>query len=284
MPLNTWRERASKGTPAIALLLLIVAVAIAAVACGGEEATTTTAVVVEETTTTAATTAEAPMDIVDTLAANGSFSTFVQLLEDIGLTTPLKNPGPYTVFAPIDAGLAEIPPEVLDALAADTSVSGPLASILSYHLVPGLVMTADMSDGLEVTTGTGGTAVITIEDGVPHFNGVEIVQADIACSNGVIHAIALMTRPPEDETSIDESAATAVFDYNEGADWETLRNHMGETVVVIGTVGAVQGEAAGQVPALDGSDQIQIYLGSAEMLDEPLNPQNRFVAAIPPIR
>lgn len=268
-----------KATSAVTLLLLIVAVAIAAVACGGEEVTTTTAATVQETTTTAA---EATMDIVDTLAANGSFSTLVQLLEDVGLTTPLRGPGPYTVFAPIDAGLAEIPPEVLATLQADTSVSGQLATLLSYHIVPDLVMTADMNDGLELSTGTGGTAVITMEDGALHFNGVEIVQSDIVCTNGVIHAIALMTRPPEDGSSIDESDATAVFDYNEGADWETLKDHMGETVVVTGTVGAIQGDPGGEFPALDGSDQIQIYLGSVEMLDEELNPQYRFVAAIPP--
>lgn len=268
-----------KATSAVTLLLLIVAVAIAAVACGGEEVTTTTAATVQETTTTAA---EATMDIVDTLAADGSFSTLVQLLEDVGLTTPLRGTGPYTVFAPIDAGLAEIPPEALAALQADTSVSGPLATLLSYHIVPDLVMTADMNDGLELSTGTGETAAITMEDGAPHFNGVEIVQSDIVCTNGVIHAIALMTRPPEPEVSIDESAATAVFDYNEGADWNTIRTHMGEVVVVIGSVVAVQGEAAGEVPALDGSDQIQLYLGDWRTLDEELNPQNRFVVAIPP--
>jgi len=85
----------------------------------------------------------------------------------------------------------------------------------------------------------------------------------------------------ETTTITSKPMASTEFDYNEGADWESIKERVGETVVVIGTVVAVQGGET-ESPALDGSDQIQIYLGSVEMLDEPLNPQNRFVVAIPP--
>ena len=169
------------------VVALVVTAGVALVACGEDEETTTTAA---PTTTEAA-----MMDIVDTAVAAGSFTTLASLLETAGLVETLKGDGPFTVFAPTDDAFAKVPQETMDALAADPE--GALTDVLTYHVVPGKVMAADVTDGLEVATVQGSTVTFTVKDGSVMINDANIVQTDIECSNGVIHVIDAVLIPPE---------------------------------------------------------------------------------------
>ena len=171
----------------VMVVALVVTAGFALVACGEDEETTTTAA---PTTTTEA----AMMDIVDTAVAAGSFTTLASLLETAGLVETLKGPGPFTVFAPTDDAFAKVPQETLDALAADPE--GALTDVLTYHVVPGKVMAADVTDGLEAETVQGSTVKFTVKDGSVMINDANIVQTDIECSNGVIHVIDAVILPP----------------------------------------------------------------------------------------
>ncbi len=103
---------------------------------------------------TAAPAAEAAKDIVDTAVEAGSFGTLVAAVQAAGLVDTLKGAGPFTVFAPTDEAFAALPEGTVDALLADPA--GDLTQILLYHVVPGNVLAADVSDGLEADTAQGG--------------------------------------------------------------------------------------------------------------------------------
>jgi len=172
----------------LTIVALLATAGFALVACGEDEETTTT--------TAAPTTTEAAMkDIVDTAVEAGSFTTLASLLEAAGLVETLKGPGPFTVFAPTDDAFAKVPQETLDALAADPQ--GALTDVLTYHVVPGKVMAADVTDGLEAETVQGSTVTFTVKDGSVMINDANIVQTDIECSNGVIHVIDSVILPPD---------------------------------------------------------------------------------------
>ncbi|MEZ4730731.1 MAG: fasciclin domain-containing protein [Caldilineaceae bacterium] len=136
-------------------------------------------------------------DIVDTAISAGNFNTLVAAVEAAGLVETLKGEGPFTVFAPTDEAFAAIPQETLNALLADPS--GDLTQILLYHVVPGKVMAADVTDGLEATTVQGGTVKFTVADGNVMINDANIVTTDIETSNGVIHVIDAVILPPTAE-------------------------------------------------------------------------------------
>ena len=133
-------------------------------------------------------------DIVDTAISAGSFNTLVAAVQAAGLVDTLKGEGPFTVFAPTDDAFAAIPKATLDALLADPS--GDLTQILLYHVVPGKVMAADVTDGLEATTAQGGTVKFTVANGAVKINDATIVTTDIEASNGVIHVIDAVIMPP----------------------------------------------------------------------------------------
>ena len=134
-------------------------------------------------------------DIVDTALSVDSFSTLCSLVVSAGLVDTLKGPGPFTVFAPGNDAFAKVPKETLDALAADPK--GALTKVLTYHVVPGKVMAAEVSDGLEAGTAEGATVNFTVKDGAVMINDANIVQTDIECSNGVIHVIDAVILPPD---------------------------------------------------------------------------------------
>jgi TRAP-type transport system periplasmic protein len=180
-------------------LVLVFALAGGLVACGGEETTTTTAA--PATTAPPATEPGTP-DIVDTAIAAGSFTTLVSLVQAAGLVDTLKSPGPFTVFAPTDEAFAAVPKETLDALGADPT--GALASVLTYHVVAGQVMSTDITDGMEAETVEGSTIKLTIKDGMVYVNDAKVVQADIVTSNGVIHVIDAVLIPPSGGMSYPE--------------------------------------------------------------------------------
>jgi len=134
-------------------------------------------------------------DIVDTAAANEDFSTLVAAVQAAGLVEALKGEGPFTVFAPVNSAFEPLAADgTLDALLADPT--GDLTQILLYHVVPGKVMSTDLSDGLEAETLQGAPVTFTISDSGAMVNDANIVAADIEVANGVIHVIDSVIVPP----------------------------------------------------------------------------------------
>ena len=129
-------------------------------------------------------------DIVETAAADDNFKTLVSALKTADLTTTLKGKGPFTVFAPTDAAFAKIPKADLRALLKDKA---KLQAVLTYHVVPGKVMSTDLRSG-EVKTVQGSTVMISTLGGVM-VNDAKVVGADVAADNGVIHAINKVLMP-----------------------------------------------------------------------------------------
>ena len=133
-------------------------------------------------------------DIVDTAVAAGTFNTLAAALTQAGLVETLKGPGPFTVFAPTDAAFAALPAGTVEDLMKPEN-KDKLTAILTYHVVPGKVMSTDLTEGMKAATVNGAEITITL-DGGPKVNGVVISGADIAASNGVIHVIDSVLLPP----------------------------------------------------------------------------------------
>lgn len=130
-------------------------------------------------------------NIVETAIAAGSFKTLVTAVQVAGLVDTLSGAGPFTVFAPTDEAFAKIPKETLDAVLADKA---KLTAILTYHVVAGKVMASDVMGLTSAKTVQGGEVKIDTSDGVM-VNDAKVVQADIECSNGVIHVIDSVLMP-----------------------------------------------------------------------------------------
>jgi uncharacterized surface protein with fasciclin (FAS1) repeats len=135
----------------------------------------------------------APGTIVDVAVGAGSFSTLVAAVTAADLVETLSGEGPFTVFAPTDDAFAALPAGVLDALLLPEN-KALLAQILTYHVVSGKVMAADVTDG-DVATVEGQNVTLSTASGVT-VNGANVVTADVAASNGVIHAIDAVILPP----------------------------------------------------------------------------------------
>lgn len=129
-------------------------------------------------------------DIVDTAIQAGSFKTLVTALTEAGLVQTLKGPGPFTVFAPTDAAFAKVPKAQLDALLKDKA---KLTAVLTYHVVPGKVMAADVKAG-KVKTVQGSELTIATAGGVMVDNA-KVTKTDIVADNGVIHVIDSVIMP-----------------------------------------------------------------------------------------
>ena len=132
----------------------------------------------------AATLAQAK-DIVDTAVAAGSFNTLVKAVQAAGLVDTLKGPGPFTVFAPTDEAFAKLPAGTLDGLLKDKAA---LAKVLTYHVVPGKVMAADVKPG-EAKTVQGQSVKLSVQGGKVMVDDATVTAADVVASNGVIHVI-----------------------------------------------------------------------------------------------
>lgn len=130
-------------------------------------------------------------DIVDTAKSAGTFNTLVAAVEAAGLVDTLKGPGPFTVFAPTDAAFAKIPKAKLDALLKDKAA---LTKILTYHVVAGKVMAADVKPGA-VKSVEGSNLMVTAKSGKVMLDKSNVVKTDIAADNGVIHVIDTVLMP-----------------------------------------------------------------------------------------
>ena len=131
-------------------------------------------------------------DIVDTAVAAGDFNTLVTAVKAAGLVETLKGEGPFTVFAPTDAAFAKVPTDTLNALLSDKAA---LANVLTYHVVAGKVMAADVVKLTSAVTVQGQAVSIEVKDGKVYVDGAQVVTTDIKASNGVIHVIDAVILP-----------------------------------------------------------------------------------------
>ena len=137
-------------------------------------------------------TSPTPVSVADTIAAQSQLSTLNGLVAKAGLTDTLKGTGPYTVFAPTNEAFAKVPAKTMDELARDPA---KLKAVLSYHLIPGKLMAADVKNGNSKTVNGANVALskagefVTIEDAM-------VQTADISATNGVVHVVDSVLIPP----------------------------------------------------------------------------------------
>ena len=134
------------------------------------------------------------MDIVDTAVKAGSFNTLVAAVQAAGLAETLKGEGPFTVFAPTDDAFAKLPAGTLDDLLKPEN-KDKLAAILTYHVVSGKVMAKDVMTMKEAKTVNGQSVMVSMEADTVMIDNAKVVNADIECSNGVIHVIDTVILP-----------------------------------------------------------------------------------------
>jgi uncharacterized surface protein with fasciclin (FAS1) repeats len=139
---------------------------------------------------TTSTATEPQQDIVDIAVSAGSFNTLVTAVEEAGLVDTLKSDGPFTVFAPTDEAFAKIPQDQLNALLNDKEM---LTKVLTYHVVSGKVMAADVKAGM-VPTVEGSSITVSVSNGV-RVDDAKVIKTDIIASNGVIHVIDTVIMP-----------------------------------------------------------------------------------------
>jgi uncharacterized surface protein with fasciclin (FAS1) repeats len=134
-------------------------------------------------------------DIIDTAVAAGTFKTLAAALTAADLVDTLKGTGPFTVLAPTDEAFAKLPAGTVESLLKDVP---KLKAILTYHVVSGKVMAADVMkmDGQSAKTVNGAELKIGTQDGVKLNGNVHVTKTDIECTNGVIHVVDSVLMPP----------------------------------------------------------------------------------------
>ncbi len=133
-------------------------------------------------------------DIVDTAVAAGKFKTLAAALKAAGLVDTLKGAGPFTVFAPTDEAFAKLPAGTVESLLKPENKE-KLVGILTYHVVAGKVMAADVVKLTSAKTVQGTEVKIAVVDGKVHVDKATVATADIAATNGVIHVIDTVMLP-----------------------------------------------------------------------------------------
>ena len=141
-------------------------------------------------------------DIVDTAVSAGSFRTLVAAVKAAGLVETLKGKGPFTVFAPTDAAFAKLPEGTVANLLKPEN-RAQLVAVLTYHVVPGKVMAADVVKLKSAKTVQGQEIAVKVTDGKVTVDAANVVKTDIACSNGVIHVIDSVMLPPAEAPAAD---------------------------------------------------------------------------------
>ena len=133
-------------------------------------------------------------DIVDTAVAAGTFNTLAKALQAAGLVETLKGKGPFTVFAPTDSAFAKLPAGTLESLLKPENKQ-QLQRILTYHVVPGKVMAADVVKLNQAKAVSGDTIAVAAKGGSVTVDAARVTQADVPASNGVIHVIDAVIMP-----------------------------------------------------------------------------------------
>jgi len=178
-------------------MMLALPFAFTIAACGGDDAavqTTDEAMAPAMESSAAMPPAAETRNIVAVATDAGIFTTLLAAVEAAGLAPVLQGEGPFTVFAPTDQAFAQLPAGTVEALLADPA---RLATILTYHVVPGRVTAADIvrSGGAQPATVQGETLTIVVEGGTVRVDGAAVVTADVEASNGVIHVIDAVVLP-----------------------------------------------------------------------------------------
>ena len=150
----------------------------------------------QQLTTQKAPTASRLKSIPATAIAAGDFNTLVTALQAADLVSVLEGDGPFTVFAPTDKAFGKLPEGTIPALLKDKE---KLTAVLTYHVVPGKVMAADVIKLDSAKTLQGSPVQITVcsETGTVKINDSKVIKADVKASNGVIHVIDSVLLPPE---------------------------------------------------------------------------------------
>ena len=133
-------------------------------------------------------------DIVDTAVGAGSFKTLVAAVTAADLAETLKGEGPFTVFAPTDDAFAKLPAGTVEDLLKPEN-KDKLKAILTYHVVSGKVMAKDVMTLKEAKTVNGGMVMVSMKADTVMIDNAKVVQADVECSNGVIHVIDTVIMP-----------------------------------------------------------------------------------------
>lgn len=133
-------------------------------------------------------------DIVDTAAGASNLSTLVSLVKAAELVETLKSDGPFTVFAPTNTAFSKVPKATLEKVGGDKAL---LTTVLTYHVVPGKVLAADVlkMNGKSIKTVQGQELKVKISNGNVYINNAKVVLADISCTNGVVHQINAVLMP-----------------------------------------------------------------------------------------
>jgi uncharacterized surface protein with fasciclin (FAS1) repeats len=208
---------------------------------------------------TTTTTATAKSTIVETAVAAGSFKTLVAAVQAAGLVETLNGAGPFTVFAPTDEAFAKLPAGTLEMLLKPEN-KAKLASILTYHVVPGAVKAADVVKLKTAGTVNGQRVDIKVDGGKVTVDGANVVTTDIACSNGVIHVIDTVILPV-DGTIVDVAVKNGSF------------NTLVAAVKAAGLVETLSGKGPFTVLAPTDAAFAKLPAGTLEMLLKPENKQ-----------
>ena len=204
-------------------------------------------------------------DIVDTAVGAGSFKTLVAAVKAAGLVETLKGAGPFTVFAPTDEAFAKLPADTVESLLKPEN-KAKLQAILTYHVVAGKVMAADVVKLTGATTVQGQKVDIAVKDGKVTVDGANVVKTDIETSNGVIHVIDSVILPADKDT-VDTAVGAGSF--------KTLV----AAVKAAGLVDTLKGEGPFTVFAPTDEAFAKLPAGTVESLLKPEN-KDKLVAIL----
>ncbi len=207
-------------------------------------------------------TAAAPVagkTIVETAIGAGSFNTLVAAVKAADLVETLSGPGPFTVFAPTDEAFAKLPAGTVESLLKPEN-KAKLAAILTYHVVPGKVMAADVVKLTNAGTVQGQRVDIVVKDGAVSVDGAKVTATDIACSNGVIHVIDTVILPT-DKNIVEVAASNGSF------------NTLVAAVKAAGLVETLSGKGPFTVLAPTDAAFAKLPAGTLENLLKPENKQ-----------
>lgn len=192
MPIKTVSSKTAPTKRTLrSVLALVLAFSLFGAACGGDDESTSAVPVSGDEVV------ESPGTVVDVAVGAGDFTTLVKAVTEAGLVETLSGDGPFTVLAPTDEAFAAAL-EALGLTAEELLASPDLADILTYHVIPGKNLAADVIglDGSDVATVNGATVAVSVVDGSVMINDATVTATDIDASNGVVHVIDSVLLPP----------------------------------------------------------------------------------------
>lgn len=177
-------------------MMMTASFAVMLTACGGGEKTeaTTTDSAATETAAAVDTPAPAPATVVDIAVGSADHTTLVAAVKAAELVETLSGAGPFTVFAPTNAAFSALPAGTVDNLLKPEK-KADLTAVLTYHVVPGALKAADLTDGQKLKTVNGAELTVTVKDGKVMIDGANVTAADLTAGNGVVHVIDAVVMP-----------------------------------------------------------------------------------------